>query len=133
MLLKPVPVTFGLTGKLTIQRLKMYNGHLSGHGHKFEPYPWILLNLCLSCFAALQCLILLVANKRGEQIAAEIDQHTHDNTESDTKLLVANTEPTRQVKTHADLLEEIHLHVANIGKKVGAETGRFAPGDTSGA
>jgi len=106
----------------------IYNSHLSGHGHKFDPYPWILLNLCLSCFAALQCFILLIANKRGEQIAAEIAQHTYDNTQSDTKLLEENTELTRRVKTNTDLLEEIHLHVANIGKKVGADMGRFPPG-----
>lgn len=105
----------------------IYNSHLSGPGHKFDPYPWILLNLCLSCFAALQCFILLIANKRGEQIAAEIAQHTYDNTQSDTKLLEENTDLTRQVKTNTDLLEEIHLHVANIGKKVGAEMGHFPP------
>ena len=111
----------------------VYNSHLSGAGHKFDPYPWILLNLCLSCFAALQCFILLIANKRGEQIAAEIAQHTYDNTTSDTKLLEENTELTRQVKVNTDLLEEIHLHVANIGKKVGAEMGRFAPRQTPAA
>ena len=107
----------------------VYNSHLRG-GHAFDPYPWILLNLVLSCFAALQCFVLLIANKRGEQIASEIAQHTYDNTQSDTKLLEENTELTRQVKTNTDLLEEIHLHVANIGKKVGADMGRFAPGET---
>ena len=102
----------------------VYNSHLRG-GHAFDPYPWILLNLVLSCFAALQCFVLLIANKRGEQIASEIAQHTYDNTISSTKLLEENTELTRLVKTHTDLLEEIHLHLANIGKKVGADMGRF--------
>lgn len=106
----------------------IYNSHLGGIGHKFDPYPWILLNLCLSCFAALQCFILLIANKRGEQIAAEIAQHTYENTQSATNLLHENTDLTRQVKVNTDLLEEIHLHVANIGKKLGADMGRFAPG-----
>jgi uncharacterized membrane protein len=103
----------------------IYNSHLRG-GHAFDPYPWILLNLVLSCFAALQCFVLLIANKRGEQIAAEIAQHTYDNTTSATKLLEENTELTRLVKRQTDLLEEIHLHVANIGTKVGANVGRFA-------
>jgi hypothetical protein len=34
------------------------------------------------------------------------------------------------MKTNTDLPDEIHLHVANIGKKVGADMGRFAPGET---
>ena len=42
-----------------------------------DKFPWILLNLCLSCFAALQCFVLLIANKRGEQIAAELAVHDH--------------------------------------------------------
>ena len=107
----------------------IYNSHIRG-GHAFDPYPWILLNLVLSCFAALQCFVLLIANKRGEQIAAEIAQHTFDNTQSDTTLLEENTELTRLVKKNTDLLEEIHLHLANIAKKVGAEMGNFPPGGT---
>jgi len=104
----------------------IYNSHVSGQ-HAFDPYPWILLNLMLSCFAALQCFILLIANKRGEQIAAQIAQHTYENTQADTDLLKENTDITKQVKKNTDLLEEIHLHVANIGKKLGAEMGRFPP------
>lgn len=47
----------------------------------FDRFPFVLLNLCLSCFAALQCFVLLIANKRGEQVAAEIAEHTESNTE----------------------------------------------------
>jgi hypothetical protein len=36
------------------------------------------------------------------------------------------------VKQNTDLLDEIHLHVANIGKKIGAEMGRFPPGEGAG-
>ena len=32
------------------------------------------------------------------------------------------------MKKNTDLLEEIHLHAANIAKKLGAEMGHFAPG-----
>ena len=116
-----------LIGVLTVIMLWMiYNSHLRG-GHAFDPYPWILLNLVLSCFAALQCFVLLIANKRGEQIAAEIAQHTYDNTCADSTLLQENTELTKQVKANTDLLEEIHLHLANIGKKIGADMGNFPP------
>lgn len=63
----------------------------------FDKYPYILLNLCLSMFAGLQCFVLLIANKRGEQIAAEIAQHTYENTCNLEKLLQENTELTKLV------------------------------------
>ena len=94
-------------------------------GGSFDPFPWILLNLMLSCFAALQCFVLLIANKRGEQIAAEIAQHTYDNTCSDTKLLEENTELTKQVKANTDRRDEIHRHVEAIGSKLGISAGQF--------
>ena len=40
-------------------------------------------------------------------------------------MIQENTALTSQVKTNTDLLDEIHLHVANIGKKIGADMGRF--------
>ena len=40
--------------------------------HTFDPYPYILLNLCLSTLAGLQGAILLIAAKRADRIAAEL-------------------------------------------------------------
>lgn len=47
------------------------------HGFGADPFPYILLNLCLSTLAGLQCFVLLIANRRGEQIAAELALHDH--------------------------------------------------------
>ena len=44
----------------------------------FDPYPFILLNLVLSCLAALQGAILLIAARRSDQISAELAQHDYD-------------------------------------------------------
>lgn len=41
----------------------------------FDPYPFILLNLVLSCLAALQGAILLIAARRADQINAELATH----------------------------------------------------------
>jgi uncharacterized membrane protein len=41
----------------------------------FDRYPFILLNLVLSCLAALQGAILLIAAKRSDQIASQLAQH----------------------------------------------------------
>lgn len=75
----------------------IWNSHLSGHRNPFDPFPWILLNLFLSCFAALQCFVLLIANKRGEQIAAQVAQGTFENTLSVQKLVEQNIALTEQV------------------------------------
>jgi uncharacterized membrane protein len=59
---------FGSLGFLAVWML--YN-RKSG----FDPYPFILLNLVLSCLAAMQGAILLIAAKRSDQISSELAQH----------------------------------------------------------
>jgi len=100
-------------------------------GHKpFDPYPYILLNLFLSMLAGVQAAALLIAAKRADAISSEIAIHTEHNTDDIKTLIAENTALTSQVKKNTDLLDEIHLHVANIGKKVGAEMGNFPPAAT---
>ena len=45
---------------------------------KWDPYPFILLNLFLSMLAGLQGAILLIAAKRQDAIAAALAQHDYD-------------------------------------------------------
>jgi len=98
------------------------------HHKPFDPYPYILLNLFLSMLAGVQAAALLIAAKRSDSISSEIAIHTERNTDELKTLLAENTALTTQMKQNTDLLDEIHLHVANIGKKIGADMGRFAPG-----
>ena len=52
---------------------------ISRSGHKaFDGYPFILLNLVLSCVAALQGAILLIAAKRSDQVSSELAQHDYE-------------------------------------------------------
>lgn len=44
--------------------------------------PFFKLNLLLSCFAALQGAILLIAAKRADQVASEVAVHTEKNTDA---------------------------------------------------
>lgn len=63
-------------------------GWMVGNGrHGFDPYPFILLNLILSCLAALQGAILLIAARRADQIASELARHDYE-TNLDTDRLV---------------------------------------------
>ena len=100
--------------------------HILRH-KQFDPYPYILLNLFLSMLAGVQAAALLIAAKRADAISSEVALHTANNTEDIKTLIEENTDLTTLIKTNTDLLEEIHLHVANIGKKVGAELGHFPP------
>jgi uncharacterized membrane protein len=51
----------------------------SGFGN--DPMPFILLNLCLSCLAAVQGIILQIAANRGDRQASELAMSNHDNGE----------------------------------------------------
>ena len=65
----------------------------------FDPYPFILLNLVLSCLAAMQGAILLIAAKRSDQIASQLAQHDFD---TDSKA--------------AQRIEELHDRLAHISE-----------------
>jgi uncharacterized membrane protein len=53
-------------------------GWMAGNrGAGFDPYPFILLNLVLSCVAALQGAILLIAARRADQISADLAAHDY--------------------------------------------------------
>ena len=109
-------------------------GHVLHH-KPFDPYPFILLNLFLSMMAGVQAAALLIAAKRSDAISSEVALHTDKNTDDIKTLIDENTRLISVMKENTDLLDEIHLHVSNIGKVVGADRGRFAAGrvDTSSA
>lgn len=66
----------------------------------FDKYPFILLNLILSCLAAMQGAILLIAAKREDQISSELARHDYD----------TNLEADLIVKEIRALTREIHAH-----------------------
>jgi uncharacterized membrane protein len=70
----------------------------------FDAYPFILLNLVLSCLAALQGAILLIAAKRSDQISAELAQHDYDTDVKAKQLIEDMTESfTAMAEQHAEL------------------------------
>ena len=75
----------------------------------FDPYPFILLNLVLSCVAAMQGAILLIAAKRADQVASE---------------LAVNDFETNKRAEHA--ITDIHALVRDIHTAVGASPSRPA-------
>lgn len=71
----------------------------------FDKYPFILLNLILSCLAAMQGAILLIAAKREDQISSELARHDYD----------TNVEADRIVKEIHALTVEIHRRTVGDG------------------
>jgi uncharacterized membrane protein len=63
-------------------------GWMIGNGSSgFDSYPFILLNLILSCLAAMQGAILLIAARRADQISAEMAAHDYA-TDTDSEELI---------------------------------------------
>ena len=53
-------------------------GWMAANGRDgFDPYPFILLNLILSCLAALQGAILLIAAKRADSLSRDLAVHDY--------------------------------------------------------
>ena len=73
----------------------------------FDKYPFILLNLILSCLAAMQGAILLIAAKREDQISSELARHDYE----------TNVEADRVVKAIHRLTTEIHERVVPVADK----------------
>lgn len=73
----------------------------------FDPYPFILLNLILSCVAAMQGAILLIAARRSDQISAELAAHDYQ----------TDVTAAEMIKAIETMTGEIHRHVVSSGER----------------
>ncbi len=106
------PFVFGALAFLTVWML--INGR-----HGFDPYPFILLNLVLSCLAAMQGAILLIAAKRADAIASELAKHTLDVDQESLSITVQIHDLTKRIDA---LTEAIHTHVSNSSSLIAPKT-----------
>jgi uncharacterized membrane protein len=74
----------------------------------FDPYPFILLNLVLSCLAAMQGAILLIAAKRSDQIASELAQHDYQTDQDAARRIEQLHQRLEDLATHADRVAREH-------------------------
>ncbi len=79
----------------------------------FDPFPYILLNLILSCIAALQGAILLIAAKREDQISSELAEHTYQIDQENLELTRQVHELTLRIEK---LTQEVHAAITKIDK-----------------
>jgi len=73
---------------------------LGNRSSGFDPYPFILLNLVLSCLAAMQGAILLIAAKRADSISSELAAHDY----------AADVESAATVREVRALVRALHRH-----------------------
>jgi uncharacterized membrane protein len=99
------PFVFGALGFLALWMYFNSDG-------AFDPFPFILLNLILSCVAALQGAILLIAAKREDQINSDLAIHTY-------QIDQENLELTKQVHELSKRIERLtqEVHEAVKGKQ----------------
>ena len=95
------PFVFGALAFLAVW---MY---LNGDG-AFDPFPFILLNLILSCIAALQGAILLISAKREDQINSDLALHTYQIDQENLELTRKVHELSVRIET---LSAQIHQNV----------------------
>jgi uncharacterized membrane protein len=88
----------------------------------FDPYPYILLNLVLSCVAAMQGAILLIAAKREDHINSELAVHTFQVDQE-------NLDLTRQIQELSKRIEQLttEVHAAVVKKNTLTEESKEGP------
>jgi uncharacterized membrane protein len=88
--------------------------------HPFDPYPFILLNLVLSCLAALQAPIIMMSQNRQnekDRLQAEFDYNINRKAEAEIQLL--NQKIDRLLELHhlqCEDFEEMQSKIAAIAK-----------------
>ena len=75
--------------------------------HGFDPYPFILLNLVLSCIAAMQGAILLIAARREDQINSSLAAHDYQTNEETDRLVQELLERVSQLQVDVGRLMEL--------------------------
>ncbi|MCK8606699.1 DUF1003 domain-containing protein [Apilactobacillus ozensis] len=88
---------------------------LSLFGLHFDPYPFILLNLALSCIAAIQAPIIMMSQNRSadrDRLDAENDFHVNLKSEHELRILHAKLDHLTQNQLPHDLeIEKLQLQI----------------------
>jgi uncharacterized membrane protein len=88
--------------------------NIIGITHHWDAYPFILLNLMFSTQAAYAAPLILLSQKRADQVASEVQDHTLHNTEAIKDLIGENTKLTEAVH---DLTKKIDLTLIQSKKR----------------
>ncbi|MBN2067957.1 MAG: DUF1003 domain-containing protein [Candidatus Diapherotrites archaeon] len=85
--------------------------------HVWDPYPFILLNLVLSCLAAIQAPIILMSQNRAAEVdrqKAERDYYVNRKAEKEIKILQRDVLQVKAILSKQPSLDEI----GNLEKEI---------------
>jgi uncharacterized membrane protein len=85
-----------------------------GQARAFDPYPFILLNLVLSCLAAIQAPVILMSqNRQATRDRLHDEQDYQVNLKAERE--VAEIQEALEGLREAEVLKLVHLHQHEIG------------------
>lgn len=90
-------------------------------GWHFDPYPFILLNLALSCISAIQAPIIMMSqNRAGEKdnITRDNDFKTNQRTNIQTKLLSSKLDHLMRYQRNQTEMLEVIVEMADDGNSI---------------
>jgi len=80
--------------------------------NKWDPYPFILLNLCLSCLAAVQAPVILMSQNRTSERdhnKAERDYAVNRKAEREIENMQQDLEEIKKLVKNNHLLDKVHV------------------------
>lgn len=115
-----------LVAWITINGLHLFGIH-------FDPYPFILLNLFLSCVAALQAPIIMMSQNRAayrDRMSAENDYHINLKTEEELRILHAKMDHLMQHQFEHNLeVQQMIFEILTEMKITTPPTKKYFPGN----
>ena len=96
-----------LIGWMFINVMQLFGWH-------FDPYPFILLNLALSCISAIQAPIIMMSqNRAGEKddLDRRNDYHVNLRSEEELKLLHAKVDLQTKYNKHQSQLNQLQMEM----------------------
>lgn len=96
-----------LVGWMIINVMQLFGWH-------FDPYPFILLNLALSCISAIQAPIIMMSqNRAGEKddLDRRNDYHVNLRSEEELKLLHAKVDLQTKYNKHQSQLNQLQMEM----------------------
>ena len=103
-----------LVGWMIINVMQLFGWH-------FDPYPFILLNLALSCISAIQAPIIMMSqNRAGEKdnITRDNDFKTNQRTNIQTKLLSSKLDHLMRYQRNQTEMLEVIVEMADEGSSI---------------
>jgi uncharacterized membrane protein len=94
-------------------------------GHAFDPYPYILLNLALSCLAALQAPIIMMAqNRQAARDRAQADQDFRVNLQAEIAVLNLHEKVDHLLHAQWERLVELQQIQIDLIEEIAESRGR---------